>query len=118
MVSKVKDIEVGRVVQVTLKNMDSTKVDGKNITLVVVEKVSHINNAPPKYRLVCAKRPMQNHYTSVYITVVKDACPKSLGLDSILSCWKGKATVTERGAAASTSLVGGQGVKRCGCRGA
>ena len=119
MASKVKgDIEVGCVVQVTLKNMDSTKVDGKNIALVVVEKVTHINNAPPKYRLACAKGPMQNLYTSVYITVVKDACPKSIGLDSILSCWKGKATVTERGAAASTSLVGGQGVKRCGCRGA
>ena len=34
MASKVNggDIEVGCVVQVTLKNMDSTKVDGKNIT--------------------------------------------------------------------------------------
>jgi hypothetical protein len=101
MASKVNggDIEVGCVVQVTLKNMDSTKVDGKNITLVVVEK------------------PMQNLYSRVYITVVKDACPKSLGMDTILTCWKGKATVTEREAAASTSLVGGQGVKRCGCRG-
>ena len=118
MASKVNggDIEVGCVVQVTLKNMDSTKVDGKNITLVVVEKVSPINNAPPKYRLVCAKGPMQNLYSRVYITVVKDACPKSLGMDTILTCWRGKATVTEREAAASTSLVGGQGVKRCGCR--
>jgi hypothetical protein len=33
---------------VTLKNMDSTKVDGKNINLVVVEKVSPIKNSPPK----------------------------------------------------------------------
>jgi hypothetical protein len=75
MASKVKgDIEVGCVVQVTLKNMDSTKVDGKNITLVVVEQVTHIDNAPPKYHLACAKGPMQNLHTSVYITVVKDAC--------------------------------------------
>ena len=119
MASKVNggDIEVGCVVQVTLKNMDSTKVDGKNITLVVVEKVSPINNAPPKYRLVCAKGPMQNLYSRVYVTVVKDACPTSLGMDTILTCWRGKATVTECEAAASTSLVGGQGVKRCGCRG-
>jgi len=119
MASKVKgDIKVGCVVQVTLKNMDSTKVDGKNITLVVVEQVTHIDNAPPKYHLACAKGPMQNLYTSVYITVVKDACRKSLGLDTILSCWKGKAAVTEHEAVASTSLVGGRGVKRCGCRGA
>jgi len=119
MASKVNggDIEVGCVVQVTLKNMDSTKVDGKNITLVVVEKVSPINNAPPKYRLACAKGPMQNLYSRVYITVVKDAFPKSLGMDTILTCWRGKATVTEREAAASTSLVGGKGVKRCGCIG-
>lgn len=112
MASKVNggDIEVGCVVQVTLKNMD---FNGKNITLVVVvvEKVSPINNAPPKYRLACAKGPMQNLYSRVYITVVKDACPKSLGMDTILTCWRGKATVTEREAAASTSLVGGQGVK-------
>ncbi len=118
MVSMVNgDIEVGCVVQVTLKNMDSTKVDGKNITLGVVEKVTPINNAPPKYRLACAKGPMQDLYSRMYITVVKDACPKSLGMDNILTCWRGKATVTEREAAASTSLVGGQGVKRCGCRG-
>jgi len=111
------DIEVGCVVQVTLKNMDSTKVDGTNLTLVVVEKVSPINNAPPKYRLAGAKGPMQNLYSRVYITVVKDACPKSLGMDTILTCWKGKATVTEHEAAASTSLARGQGVKRWECRG-
>ena len=57
------DIEVGCVVQVTLKNMDSTKVDGKNLALVVVEKVSSINNAHSKYRLACAKEPMQNLFS-------------------------------------------------------
>ncbi len=60
---------------------------------------------------------MQNLYSRVYITVVKDACPKSLGMDTILACWRGKATVIEHEVAASTSVVGGQGVKRCGCRG-
>ena len=35
----------------------------------------------------------------------------------LVTCWRGKATVTEREAANSTSLVGGQGVKRCGCPG-
>jgi hypothetical protein len=109
MASKVKgDIEVGCAVQLTLKSMDSTKVDGKSIILVVLEKVTPINNAPPKYHLACAKAPMQNLYSRDYIIVVKDACPKSLGVDTILSCWKGKATVTECEAAASTSLVGGQ----------
>ncbi len=64
MASKVMgDKEVGCVVQVTLKSMDSTMVDGKNITLVVVEKVTPINNAPPKYCLACAKGPMQNLYS-------------------------------------------------------
>jgi hypothetical protein len=111
------EIKVGCVVQVTLKNMDTTKVDGKNLTLVVVEKVTHVHNTPPKYPLACTKGPMQNLYSRTYITVVKDGCSKTLGLKSIFSCWKGKAAVTEREAAASTLMVGGQGVKRCSCCG-
>ncbi len=69
-----------------LKNMDTTKVDGKNLTVVVIEKVTHLHNAPPKYHLACAKGPIQNLYSGTYITSVKDGCPKTLGLDSILSC--------------------------------
>jgi hypothetical protein len=81
--SKIKgEIKVGCVVQVTLKNMDTTKVDGKNLTLVVVEKVTHIHNAPPKYHLACAKGPMQNLYSRTYITVAKDCCPKTWDLIS------------------------------------
>ena len=113
------DIEVGSIVQVPLHNVDTTKVDGKNLTLVVVQKVvPRAGNGPAKYRLACSKGPLKNLYTRVYITPVPQGCRKVLGMDTIFETWKDKALITEREAAASTSLVGGQGKKgRCGCKG-
>ncbi len=48
------DIEVGSIVQVPLKDVDTTKVDGKNLTLVVVDKVKPMTGSgPAQYRLAC-----------------------------------------------------------------
>jgi hypothetical protein len=118
MASKVNgDIHLGCVVQVVFKNIDTNKVDGRNLTLVVIKKLTPLSNASSNYRLACAKGSMQNLYSRDYINVVKDVCAKTFRLNTILSYWKGKASVTEQEAAASTSLVGGQGVKRHRCHG-
>ena len=42
-----EDIDVGNIVQVHLSDVDTTKVDGKNLTLVVVEKVEPRNGHCP-----------------------------------------------------------------------
>ena len=110
------DIEVGSIVRVPLADVDTTKVDGKNLTLVVVEKKEH-GNGPARYRLACAKGPLKSLYSRVYITPVPQASRAVLGLETIYESWRGKAPITEREAAASTSLVGGQGKKKCGCKG-
>ena len=110
------DIDMGSIVRVPLADMDTAKVDGKNLTLVVVEKKEY-GNGPAKYRLACAKRPLKSLYSRVYITPVPHASRAVLELEKKHESWQGKAPVNEREAAASTSLVGSQGKKKCGCKG-
>ncbi|KAL9181125.1 hypothetical protein ACHAXT_009930 [Thalassiosira profunda] len=107
------ELEVGSVVQVPLHDVDTTKVDGKTLTLVVVQKRQLKNDNAPKYKLACAKGPLKNYR----IISVPLGSAASLGLTNVLTAWEGMAPITERAAAASVSLVGGQGKKFCGCRG-
>ena len=110
------DIEVGSIVWVPLVDVDMTKLDGKNLTLVVVEKKEH-GNGPAKYRLAYAKGPLKSLYNRVYSAPVPHTSRAVLGLETIYKSWRGKAPITKGGAAVSTSLVGGQGKKKCGCKG-
>ena len=112
------DIEVGSIVRVPLADVDTTKVDGKNLTLVVVEKKEH-GNGPAKYRLACAKGPLKSIYSQVYITPGPHISRSwaVLGLDTIYESWKGKTPITKREVASSTSLVGDQGKKKYGYKG-
>ena len=110
------EIEVGSIVQVPLADVDCTKVDGKVLTLVVVEKVTYKGDAVPKYRLACAKGPLHRLYDRNSINLVPRGCRVTLGLEHVFTQWKGVSKITERQAAASTSMVGGQGRKKCGCR--
>ena len=66
------DIEVGSIVKVPLNIVDTTKVNGNNLTLVVVKRTEH-GNAPAKYRLACAKGQLKAWYSRVYITPISDA---------------------------------------------
>ncbi len=61
-----REIVVGSIVKVSLKVVNCTKVDDKNLTLVIVEKVQpRIRTGAPKYWLVCAKGLLNNVYTRV-----------------------------------------------------
>ena len=110
------EIEEGSIVQFPLADVDCTKVDGKVLTLVVVQKVTYRGDAVPKYRLACAKGPLQRLYDRSSINLVPRGNRVTLGLEDMFTKWKGVSTITERQAAASTSMVGGQGKKKCGCR--
>ncbi len=51
-----REIVVDIIVKVLMNDVDFTKVDGKNLTLVVVEKMQHRSwTGPPKYKLECTK---------------------------------------------------------------
>jgi len=111
------EVEEGSIVQIPLADVDRTKVDGGVLTLVVVEVVRYRGNAAPKYRLACAKGPLIPLYDRSSINLVPHGSRLTLGLDNVYKSWRGLAKITERTAASSTSMVGGQGKKiRCGCK--
>jgi len=116
------EIEVGTIGWVAVSDFDLVKVDGKNLTIVVVEKVRGTGyKQPPKYRLASKHGVLQNLYHRSYITVIEKATPKLMGLESILENWNDPSKkipiLYEREAAKKASLVGGQGTKNyCGCQ--
>ncbi len=103
-------INVGNIFKVSLKDVDTTKVVGKNLTLVVIERIEpRLGSGPTRYRLAFVKGPLKNTYMRIYVTPIPNGDRKILGLDTIYETWRGKVAITEREAAASMSLVGGQG---------
>ena len=99
---------VGTIVQVPLHNVDTTKADGKNLTLVVIEVIKKKDNSCPMYRLACKAGVLDTLYHPSYITEVS-ASSEVMGLDNVCDQWTGLPRIRERTAAASVSMVGGQG---------
>ena len=80
-VKSVQDtIDVGTIVQIALSDVDTTKVDPGNLTLVVVE----IRKDIARYRLACLKGPKQNLYARSYIMVLGKVDVDLAGLGDIL----------------------------------
>ena len=108
--------ELGSIVQVPWQDVDTTKADGKTLTLIVVEIVQKKDNSCPSYRLACKAGVLDTLYHPSYMTSVA-ASSTLLGLDSVLDEWTGLPRIKERKAAASMSIVGGQGKHLgCGCK--
>jgi hypothetical protein len=117
------DVDLGSIVQISLSDVDTVKVDGKVLTLVVVEKVGEGQNNPSKYRLACKEGPLKGLYHRFYLTPLPEATKELMGLDTIFTTWKVKAALTVREAARLMLMVGGQemrdgdGKKQyCGCK--
>ena len=51
--TKIASFDLGSIVQVPLHDVDTTKADGKNLTLVVVEVVTKDDTSCPMYHLAC-----------------------------------------------------------------
>ena len=49
--TKIASFDLGSIVQVWLHDVDTTKADGKNLTLVVVEAVTKDDTSCPMYHL-------------------------------------------------------------------
>ena len=108
--------DVGTVVQVPLHDVDTTKADGKTLTLVLVDVVQKKDKSCPMYRLACKAGVLDTLYHPSYLTSVA-ASSSILGFDSVLDEWTGMPRIKERKAVASVSMVGGQGKHLgCGCR--
>ena len=107
---------VGTVAQVPLCDVDTTKADGKNLMLVVVDVVKRKDSNCPLYRLACNAGVLDTLYHPSYMVAIQST-PAVLGMSSVLDEWTGLPKIKERKAAASVSMVGGQGKHLgCGCR--
>ena len=112
----VMNFDVGTIVQVPLHDVDTTKADGKNLTLVVVEVVQKKDKSCPMYRLACKAGVLDTLYHPSYITAVSTSSDV-MGFENVCDQWTGLPRIKERTAAASVSMVGGQGKHLgCGCK--
>ena len=83
-----KNYEIGTIVHVPLHDVDTTKADGKNLMLVVVEIVKKKDNSCPMYRLACKAGVLDTLYHPSYITEVS-ASSEVMGLDNVCDQWTG-----------------------------
>ncbi|KAL3803498.1 hypothetical protein HJC23_014046 [Cyclotella cryptica] len=119
------EFSVGDVVQVGLHWVDQTKVDGKNLTAVVVEVLDGGN-----LRCACKNGVLKNTYAPHTVSMLPGPSNNRAlcGLESAFEEWQGLPKITEREAARVVSAVGGQGFnvvchcngtcdsKRCSCK--
>jgi uncharacterized protein Veg len=106
------NVEVGNIVQIGLSDVDSTKVDSKNLTLVVVEITEK-----GRYRLAAKNGVLKNVYPRHVISLVKNATKELMGLEDAYNGWRGMSKITEREVARANSIVEGQGMVKCSCKG-
>ena len=120
------EIEVGTVVQFALHPVDvPNKVDGRNMTCVVVTKVKGKGYLEaPKYRLACTAGTFDRLYHRSYLEVMKNATPDSMGLGDALKRWMYLPLIKEREGQRSTSIVAKHGKvpesdarASCNCKG-
>ena len=89
---------VGTVVQFALHAVnDPNKVNGRNMTCVVVTKVKGKGYLEaPKYRLACTAGTFHRLYHRNYLEVVKNATPELTGLLEALARWMYLPLIKER----------------------
>jgi hypothetical protein len=104
---KIVSFDLGTIVQVPLHDVDTTKADGKNLPLAVVEVVQKQDNTCAMYCLACKAGHLDTLYHPSYMTSVSSTC-KVLGLENVIDEWTGLPIIKERKATASVSIVGGQ----------
>ena len=96
--------------------MDTTKEDGKSMTLVVEEVITNKDKTSPMYCLACKAGVLDTLYHPSYMTAVSSTSAV-LALDNVIDEWTGSPRIKERKTAASMSMVGGQGKHLgCGCK--
>ena len=110
----ISDIKDGDIVRVGLHRVDSTKVDPRHITGVVVE-----HTKTGQLRIACANGVLKRTYPRHNVFPVNHVGNNRelVNLDEPYKNWRGLPKIDERTAARFTSVVGGQGHVHCNCRG-
>ena len=112
------ELSVGSVVQVALADVDRTRVDPRNLTCVVVECVRKGEvEQELKYKVATPQGVLKTLYTRPYLRPLVGVTPELMGLAETLDDWESLPVLSVRTTANSTSMVGGQGMKRCNCQG-
>ena len=109
-------INVGDIIRIGINRVDLAKTDCKNLTLMVVKEKT-FKKKPSMYRLANKLFQMSTLYGAGSITVIKDLNPKLVDLDGVVLNYQGLPKMNEQAAAKQMSLVRGQSVKCCNCKG-
>ena len=78
-----------------LHDVDTTKADGKTVTLVVVEVIKRKDSNCPMYCLACNAGVLDTLYHSSYMTAIQSKSTV-LGLNNVIDEWAGFPRIKER----------------------
>ena len=110
------DLEEGDIIQMGLHKVDQTKVDGKNLTGVVVQVLRS-----GMVQVACKNVVLNRAYSCHCISCVPGASNNRalMGLEDAFNDWQGMPCITKLEAARDMSVAGGQGNGniKCKCRG-
>jgi len=107
-------IKKGDIVLVPLDDVDRTKVDGGNLSGVVVS----VNKSNSSYRVVVAQGLLHHAYADHALKLLPKA-PNDIDLNNLRDAYENYLSLprlTERESARYVSSVGGQGIVHCNCR--
>jgi translation initiation factor IF-1 len=107
-------VVIGDVVHVALHKVDTTKVDPKQITGVVVD-----TTATGQFRIACENGVLKRTYPrhNIFPVAQMSNNRELVNLEQTFLDWRGLPKIDERAAARHTSAVGGQGHVHCNCQG-
>ena len=98
-------IEKGDIVHLAISMVNSTKVDGGNLTCTIVDKIIYKKNAP-SYYIICKGSVIKDIIQHHLLTKVLKATPKLIGLTNIEEIWTSQQCVSICEVITNMSLVG------------
>ena len=111
-----KELAVGNVVQINVEDMDRARTDDPTLTCVIGEVIT--KGGGKIYRVGTKAGVLKDTYHASYLTPLPNMTPTAMGLAGVVEGWAGLPQgITLRGLLRSQSLVGGQGMVSCSCKG-
>jgi hypothetical protein len=101
----------GNIVQLGIPEIDRGRAAGTSLTCVVVEVTPHDN-----YRLATRHGVLQVCYFRGDLVLITEGTLAGLNLEGAFANWKSLPRIPLRTAALKSSITGGQGMMKCGCR--
>ena len=112
----IAELDIGTIVQVSVKDIDRARTDPNNATLVVVDKISGKHSTFEKYKLACRAGVLNTIYDRSELSPCLNVEPAAMGLLYTLENWRGLPRCGIRAAMRTVSMMGGQGMLRYNCK--